>query len=225
MKKVLVAETSASRREKLCRLLNKDGITVVCRPCVHEIQDAVADENPDLLFISASLTEEEMLNCVRGSRQISATLPIIVATDTENIRFQKALYECGADDVTDNTLSDEASALHIKSLLRRTMQDTVAVRVIGETVFRRDTLTVSHSKGAVALSPLEFGLLSILLQNPGQAFNHEQLGDVLWGYTDSTHPETLDCHMDALCKKLADCTDFSVDTLCGAGYTLTLKSK
>lgn len=70
---------------------------------------------------------------------------------------------------------------------------------------------------AVDLTPKEFDLLVLFVQNPGRPFSREELLDRIWKNEYDVTDRTIDTHVQRLRKKLAGAAD-AIQTVWGVGY-------
>ena len=85
---------------------------------------------------------------------------------------------------------------------------------VGEHVASIDSETID-------LTPKEFDLLVLLVQNPGRAFARDYLLERVWGYDYAGFDRTVDTHILRLRKKLGDCGE-RIETVWGVGYRLAV---
>jgi len=69
------------------------------------------------------------------------------------------------------------------------------------------------------LARTEFGLLHLLLRNPGRMFSRSYLLDTVWGETYVTGDRSVDNAVLQLRKKLGDLGE-AIETVWGVGYRL-----
>jgi DNA-binding response OmpR family regulator len=73
----------------------------------------------------------------------------------------------------------------------------------------------------VDLRPKEFDLLALLIANPGRAMPRERIMEEVWDEHWFGSTKTLDMHISALRRKLAEHSDqVVITTLRGVGYRL-----
>ena len=77
------------------------------------------------------------------------------------------------------------------------------------------------TKTEVELRPKEFDLLALLIGNAGRAMPRERIMEEVWDEHWFGSTKTLDMHISALRRKLADFSDqVVITTLRGVGYRL-----
>ena len=70
----------------------------------------------------------------------------------------------------------------------------------------------------LSLTPIEFKLLSFLVQQAGRAFTRTRLMHEVWGYECDARVRTVDVHLRRLRAKLGSEYDSMIDTVRGVGY-------
>src|SRR5205085_6779999 len=79
----------------------------------------------------------------------------------------------------------------------------------------RETREVTFDDEPIELTRMEFGLLVLLLENPGRVFSREELLNRVWGYERTPTTRTVDTHVVQLRTKLrADL----IESVRGIGY-------
>jgi DNA-binding response OmpR family regulator len=66
----------------------------------------------------------------------------------------------------------------------------------------RTSQTVLQGQEAIQLSPREFQLLDLLIQNKGQVLPREMILDRIWGFDSDVSTKTIDATIKLLRKKL-----------------------
>ncbi|MBI0580875.1 winged helix-turn-helix domain-containing protein [Neobacillus cucumis] len=69
-------------------------------------------------------------------------------------------------------------------------------------VFNRISQTVRFRNNEIQLSPREFQLLDLLIQNKGQVLPRELILDRIWGLDSEVAPKTIDAMVKLIRKKL-----------------------
>ena len=71
----------------------------------------------------------------------------------------------------------------------------------------------------LSLRPLEFKLLTMLLEHPGRVFSRGDLLEEVWGITSDVNTRTVDTHVRRLRERLGAYGE-AVETVHGFGYRL-----
>ena len=90
----------------------------------------------------------------------------------------------------------------------------------GDIELDSDTRSVSRGGKSVALTPLEFGLLTYLMQHPNRLCTRADIIDKVWGQRFQYDTGTLDVHLNALRRKIGNSRNYPIETIRGAGLIL-----
>ena len=150
--------------------------------------------------------------------------PIIMLTarieDTDKI----VGLELGADDYMTKPFNPRELVARVRAVLRRTSGVAPAAEVLraGALVLDTGGHQASLEGRPLDLTPTEFELLAVLLQNPGRAFTRLELLDRVQGDAYEGYERTVDAHVKNLRAKLGDDPRHPryVQTVFGVGYKL-----
>jgi DNA-binding response OmpR family regulator len=147
-------------------------------------------------------------------------IPIIMLTArSEKMDIVKGL-KIGADDYISKPFDEDELIARIEAILRRKKGQKGRIAFNGLNL-NEDSFEVTYNFKNVPLTPKEFSLLGIFLQNRNKVFTREHLLTTIWGYTAATEDRTIDSHVRNLRDKLRK-TGFPVDeyltTVWGLGY-------
>jgi DNA-binding response OmpR family regulator len=165
-------------------------------------------EAPDLVLMDVMMPVMDGLQACRTLRNES-TVPIIMLTARGDELDRVVGLELGADDYVVKPFSMRELVARIRAQLRRIdMQPRPAVASsmvsVGEINMDLDRHVVSKAGRQVELRPKEFDLLTVLMGQPGHAFDRGELLDAVWGNDWIGDPRTLDVHVRWLRQKLED---------------------
>ncbi len=65
----------------------------------------------------------------------------------------------------------------------------------------RDRFELSYKNQYIKLTPKEFSLIGLLIQNPGRVYSRNQLIDLVWGMYSETEGRTVDSHVRNMREK------------------------
>ena len=222
MRSVLIVDDEPNIRTVLRGYLEADGFDVAEAADGETALAAVRDGSPDLVLLDVMLPGIDGLEVLRQLRGFSDTYVILVTARTEEVDKLVGLG-VGADDYITKPFSPREVTARVKAVLRRDR----GVRADADVLLRFDGLTVNRVgrevevKGAaVALSSLEFDLLSALAGAPGRVFSRAQLLEQVWGYDFYGDERVVDVHIRSLRARLGDdaVDPHLIATVRGAGY-------
>lgn len=185
-------------------------------------------EKPQLLILDLMLPDKDgwdVVRLVRSDSQIAAT-PIIMLTarvkDTDKI----VGLEIGADDYITKPFNPREVVARVRALLRRThlQQDAkIPLRLqTGDLILDIGKRELTNLGKLVDLTPSEFELLNVLMQNPDFVITRTELAEKALGYGSEGIGRTLDSHIKNLRKKIDQpgAEKSFIQTVHGIGYRL-----
>jgi DNA-binding response OmpR family regulator len=182
-------------------------------------------EHPDLVILDWMLPGLDGLEVCRRLRRQSI-VPILMLTARAEEVDRVLGLEVGADDYLTKPFSIRELLARVRAIFRRVeLQSHASSLEASPPVLEQGPLRVdlgehvaSLEGQAVDLTPKEFDLLAMLVQNPGRAFARDFLLDKVWGYEYSgIDTRTVDTHVLRLRKKLGPVGD-RIETVWGVGY-------
>ena len=167
---------------------------------------AVRSEPPDLVVLDVTLPGRDGLEITRWLRADPhmAGVPILMLTPGVEDLDQILGLEIGADDYLTKPFNLRDLLARVRAILRRTAGDLRPPKIlqVGGLRLDLDHHFLSVDGQAVELTPTEFSLLRVLMQNPDHAFTRAQLIEQALGYTYDGLERTLDSHIKNLRKKI-----------------------
>lgn len=185
---------------------------------------AARHERPDLVVLDLNLPGMDGLDVCRALRRES-DVPIIMLTARVEETDRLIGLELGADDYITKPFSPRELVARVRTVLRRVRGDYEPSSTLQAADLEIDLNghKVSRNGDVVRLTRIEFNLLSVLAQNPGQTFSRAQLLDKLHGVSTGGYDRSVDAHIKNLRKKLeVDPADPQyILTVYGIGYQFT----
>ncbi|MEZ4678855.1 MAG: response regulator transcription factor [Caldilineaceae bacterium] len=185
---------------------------------------AARQEKPDLIVLDLNLPGMDGLDVCRALRRESG-VPIIMLTARAEEMDRLIGLELGADDYIVKPFSPRELVARVRAVLRRAQGDLQASEIVrvGPLVIDLNGHRVTLDEETLKLTRIEFELLAILAQHPGQTFTRAQLIDRLHGSADGGYDRSIDAHVKNLRRKLeADPADPQyILTVYGIGYQFT----
>lgn len=152
----------------------------------------------------------------------SSNVPIIMLTARDEVQDKLQGLGVGADDYITKPFHVREVMARVKALLRRAWRpDTELDRLmIGEVIIERKSLRVWKAGKEIQVTPTEFKLLAVLMENEGQVLSRFQIIEAIYGYSYDGFERTLDSHIKNLRHKFEDYPQKPeyILTVIGAGY-------
>ena len=149
--------------------------------------------------------------------------PIIIVS-AKNDQVDKIIgLEYGADDYITKPFDIREVLLRIQSVLRRggaasPQTGPSDVLSLGDLTLTRSKHEVQKGGVRIELTPKEFDLLAILLENKGKVLSRAELLEKVWEFAYIGDTRTVDIHIQRLRRKLG--TDKLIETVFGVGYKI-----
>jgi DNA-binding response OmpR family regulator len=223
MHQILIVEDEKRLREILRKYFEAEGFLV------HESSDGIGaikvveNHAVDVILMDIMLPKMDGFEATRHIRQISDALIIMVTARDEDEDKIRGL-ELGADEYVTKPFSPKVIVARVKALLKRLSNVTEQGDILktDSLVINRNNYTVMDQGEEIILSPKEFELLSLLVQNKNNVLTRAFILDQIWGYDYYGDFRTVDTHIKKLRKKLIKSHE-QIKTIVRIGYKFEVK--
>ena len=207
MTTVLLIEDEASISEPLIDALTTMGFEPTLAENGTDGLARAAELKPDIVLLDLGLPDMDGRDVCRTLRTTS-TVPIIMLT-ARGLEVDRVVgLELGADDYVVKPFSVSELAARMRAVLRRAAPAEGTAQAAGITIgpvhLDERTWTVTLDGEPVTLARREFELLRLLMQNAGTVLTRERLMEEVWDTNWFGPTKTLDVHVSALRRKIAD---------------------
>lgn len=191
------------------------------------IDQAALSPAPDLVLLDLMLPDMPGTEVCRRLRDLPGTkhTPVIMLTAKSEEIDRVVGFEVGADDYVTKPFSVRELLLRIRAVLRRTQVSTPpaaapnpeAQLVFGDLRIDTEAHQAWLADAEIALTALEFKLLTTLVSRRGRVQTRKLLLDDVWGIQADISTRTVDTHVKRLRQKLGAAGEY-IETLRGVGY-------
>jgi two-component system KDP operon response regulator KdpE len=200
--RVLVVDDENAIRRYLRAALSAQGFDIYEAANGQDAINAVVSNHPDLIILDLGLPDFDGIEVTRRLREWSQT-PIIILSVREAENDKIAALDAGADDYLTKPFSTGELMARMRVALRRmsTTPDEPVLQVdnLKMDVSRR-LVTVKDEQ--VSLTPTEYEILRLLLQNAGKVLTHRQLLRQVWGTAYESEMHILRVNISNLRRKI-----------------------
>ena len=177
---------------------------------------------PDLIVLDVNLPTMDGFEVLAGLRSAQSTSRVLMLTSRGDVGDRIKGLKAGADDYIPKPFAMEELIARVEALGRRggaaIQANTLQVADLNINVQLRHVLRAGQT---IALSPREFELLHVLMQEPGRFFARTELFDRVWQRENSYDSRTVEMFITRLRKKIdADYAVPLIHTLRNVGYTI-----
>ncbi len=227
-RRLLVIEDEASLGEMIVSNLATEGFLVSLAGDGEAGLASHATRPADLIILDLMLPGMSGFEVLRALRRRQDKVPVIILTARSASEDRVQGLSLGADDYLPKPFAMLELTARIRAILRRAAPEEESRRIARSGPFKIDYLHLSVHRGRtdLQLSLREFRLLEVLLAHPGRVHGRQDLVNLAWEA--DAHPtlRTVDKHIQALRRKLADSDENpAIQTLEREGYRWTLPVK
>lgn len=183
-KKILIVDDETAIREALGRKLHQEGYAVVLAGDGLEGLRAFHDERPDLVVLDIIMPEMNGLTVCQRIREIAETPILMLSAQAISEQDIVEGLNAGADEYMVKPIRLDEFVARVRALLRRSQSETFAIETGYDDGYlnidlQRRRVFVDGEK--VHLTPTEFKLLVVLLENVGHVVPQRELLEKVWG--------------------------------------------
>jgi len=189
MSRILVVDDEPQIRRTLEINLAARGYEVDQAATGEVALDLAARRNPDLVILDLGLPGMDGVTVVQSLREWSK-VPVLVLSARDTERAKVAALDAGADDYVTKPFGMDELVARVRAALRRAAPpeeelvvatDAFTVDLTAKRIIRGDT--------EVRMTPTQWHLVEVLVQNRGRLVTQRQLLHEVWGpaYSDETH--------------------------------------
>jgi two-component system KDP operon response regulator KdpE len=200
---VLIVEDEQAIRRFLRTALEADGLRVYEAETLQRGLLEAATRKPDLIILDLGLPDGDGIDFIRDLRQWSA-IPVIVLSARSEESDKIAALDAGADDYLSKPFGIGELQARLRVALRRHASGASPEPVVHFANVKVDLAArlVHRDDEEIHLTPIEFRLLAVLLNNAGKVLTQRQLLNQVWGPNAVEHSHYLRIYMGHLRQKL-----------------------
>ena len=208
MYKILIAEDESDIIELLRLYLENAGFIVIGAADGVEALKIIESEHIDLAIFDIMMPRLDGYQLIRKVRE-NHNFPIMVLS-AKNQDSDKILgLDLGADDYLTKPFNPLEIVARVKSALRRfyqlndnTQEQNSGIIRVGEITLNLVSMSADRNGEEILLTPTEFKILSLLMQNPGRVFTRTQIYESVMGEYYESDDNTIMVHISKIREKI-----------------------
>ena len=217
MKKILIIEDEESIRG----FLKRNGYEVIEADNGELGVKLALKEKPAIIILDVMLPGIDGFNVCKIIRNEDEKVGIIMLTAKSQDLDKIMGLEYGADDYIIKPFNPMELLLRIKALLRR-ISDYEEKKGIIQGKFKLDIYAkrIFKNNKEIDLTPKEYSIIKLFIENPNKAFSRDELMDLVWGEDYIGDPKIVDVNIRRLRSKI-ECSSLNekfIETIWGFGY-------
>ena len=189
-KKILIVDDDLAMVRLIAQVLTKKGYEVLEAGSGQEALRLFFAHKPDLVLMDVVMPGMDGWQTCNRIRDISPTIPIIMLSGKRKMEDDVVHgLEYGADEYLLKPVGNKELVARVRAVLRRAELPSYLDGKEKAITFSDGFLTVDIIERKVMvngekvkLTPIEFRLLTLLLENAGRILTHQQLLEKVWGW-------------------------------------------
>ena len=223
--KILLVDDEVNLIDPIAYNLKQKGYDIITTYDGKTAIEAFRKEQPDLVILDWTLPDiqgVEMLKLIREEQDFTPVIMLTGRTAKEDIVEG---LTAGADDYVTKPFTWEELLARISSVIRRAQQvsQTPGKRLrFGDIIMDTASHRVWLADKELSLSPREYALLEIFMNNPRRVYSRDDLIERVWGLDYDGDTKTVDVHICWLRQKIEEdsARPKILQTVRGFGYRL-----
>lgn len=197
--------------------LTQEGYTVDWLRDGEAADNALKSEHFDLMVLDLGLPRRSGPEVLKALRGRGSALPVLILTARDTVADRVAGLDAGADDYLIKPFALDELTARLRALLRRQSGRAVNTIAHGDIVLDPAAHAVSQEGKPVELSPREFAVLQLLLEQRGKVLSKARLEESLYAWGEEVESNAIEVYVHHLRKKLG--ADL-IRTIRGVGYVI-----
>ena len=220
--RVLLAEDDKKLGRLVKLMLEQNDISTEWITEGNQIFDYAMYEEYDVLILDWMMPGETGIAACKRLRNAGYQRAVLMLTARDSVEDRVAGLDAGADDYLVKPFDFSELMARLRALGRRSSQKIQQeIMELGKLTVDRTSKLLKKGGQVIQLSPREFQLFDLLLQNKGNVVPRDIILDRVWGMETDVSTNNIDSYMKLLRKKLEQADGgIAINTVRGVGYKL-----
>lgn len=188
-------------------------------------------ELPSAIILDVMMPEVDGYTVAQRIRQNPSTkeIPILMLTALSQLNDKVKGFDIGVDDYLVKPFEMQELQVRIRAILKRSnrIPESAATKellTVGEITLLPEIYSVKIGDNQAKLTPIEFEIFNLLVQNHGNMVSSAKLLADIWGYQPDDDIETIRVHIRHLRTKIDKISNDKkyIETIYGGGYKLNI---
>lgn len=221
MQRILIIEDDRELNQALCYALDKQGYQVIPAFSIEEAKlkfGQFKDSSIQLIIQDVNLPDGEGFEfCEWVKEQVNIPVLFLTARDLEEDALKG--YDVGAEDYITKPFSMKILIRKISLILKRNQEEEQKIYDDGNLCIDWERAKIMLNQVECAVTPTEFRLLKILIDNKGRLMTYDILLEQLWDCDGQfVDKHTLAVNINRLRRKIEDTEHKYISNVYGMGY-------
>lgn len=218
---ILIAEDDADIRDLLRLYLEGEGFRVVEAADGAAALEIARERSPDMAILDVMMPQMNGFELTRALRKYS-DIPILILSAKSQDNDKILGLNLGADDYIAKPFNPVEIVARVKAQLRRVTRTNGGILTVGDLTLDTAACQLTKRGENIALTPMEYKILALLMRSPGRIFTKIQLYEGAVGNYFEGDDNTMMVHISKLREKIEDDprNPHCIITVRGLGYKL-----
>lgn len=220
--RILVIEDEVQLARHVVRALTRHGHDAAAHHDGAEGLKAALEHPPELIVLDLNLPSLDGFSVLARLKEAKCPARVIILTARGEVDHRVKGLKAGADDYLAKPFSMDELAARVEALGRRAATPTAADLLdVADLHMDVQHRRVTRAGKPISLSPREFDVLQVLMQEPDRVFSRTELCERVWQRDHEYDTRTVEIFITRLRKKVD--TGFAgplIQTIRSVGYTI-----
>ena len=217
MNNILLIEDDRPLNKAISVYFKKEKFYVLSCFSGQEALDILSQNNLDLIILDINLPDLSGFDLIEQIKMIDANIPVVILSACDLDSDILHGFNLGAEDYVTKPFNIEILHKKINVILKRNTKNTFYKD--DHLFFDKNISKLEINNKEIKLTPLEFKLLSLFLENQNQVLLKERIIEKIWDVNENYVDEhTLLVNISRLRNKIEDDKHHYIKTVYGLGY-------
>ncbi len=217
MNNILLIEDDRPLNKAISIYFKKEKFHVISCYCGQKALDILLQNNLDLIILDINLPDLSGFDLIKQIKIINSNIPILILSACDLDSDILHGFNLGAEDYVTKPFNIEILHKKINIILKRNTKNTFYKD--NHLFFDKNISKLVIDNKEIKLTPLEFKLLSLFLENQNQILLKETIIEKIWDSNENYVDEhTLLVNISRLRNKIEDNKHHYIKTVYGLGY-------
>ena len=202
--KILIIEDEYNLADAIASMLRKEKYDVLIKTDGESGLDEALTDVYDLVILDVMLPRKNGFEILKEIREEKIGAKVLMLTAKNTIDDKLIGFNNGADDYLTKPFHMEELMARVHVQLRKNSMASSEVMELGDIILNIKSMELANKleNHKVKIIGKEFQLLELLMHNPNQVMEKEQLFVKIWGYDTECDINTLEAYISFIRKKL-----------------------
>ena len=222
--KLLLAEDEKSLSRAVKIILEKNNYLVDVVNDGREALEYLEADSYDGAILDIMMPKMDGIEVLRRIREEGNTVPVLLLTAKSQIEDKVLGLDTGANDYLTKPFDAQELLARIRAMTRVRQSQGSSILSYGDITLNLASCELASPKGSFRLAGKEFGMMELLMRDPGTLISAEKFLERVWGYETDSDISVVWVYLSYLRKKLAALdSKVRIKATRNAGYSLEVE--